>query len=338
MHCQFILIYIILAGMALMFLAGAFKFLDPVSKAPVCDEERKREQKRLRRSQLLMLKFQISRMFLSVTLSELIALLKALHSGWSLPMDLVIRMLNSKFWVMEADVWADLLYICRWANPNISLKDVLCGICETRWTEPVTSQCGHTFCRFCLLKSKNSKKSNECEICCVKLTFALFTDFNAEKLRRMYKEEHPEEDGSSEPRADQTHELTDGASTSQATAVIAQGSNISRKDVLCGICKTRWTEPVTSQCGHTFCRFCLLKSKNSKKSNECEICCVKLTFALFTDFNAEKLRRMYKEEHPEEDGSSEPRADQTHELTDGASTSQATAVIAQGSNCIDLCT
>ncbi len=39
--------------------------------------------------------------------------------------DLVI--LHSKYWMLEADKWMDLLIICRWANPNtfiIKKKDV----------------------------------------------------------------------------------------------------------------------------------------------------------------------------------------------------------------------
>ena len=189
-HCQFILIYILLAGMALMFLACTFNFFY-VSKAPVCDKERKREQKRLRRSQLLMLKLQNARMFLSVKLSELIALLKALHSGWSLPMDLVIRMLNSKFWVMEADVWADLLYICRWANPDIFIEEVFCALCKGAWKQPIASKCSHLFCCTCITEGIRDDSCCPHEECRMKLSVTVppRKEYAAETLVRKYEEQ-----------------------------------------------------------------------------------------------------------------------------------------------------
>ncbi len=50
---------------------------------------------------------------------------------------------------MEADNKADLLIICRWANP-IEDEKVMCGICKRKWFKPVQMSCGDTFCAGCI--------------------------------------------------------------------------------------------------------------------------------------------------------------------------------------------
>ncbi|XP_064403181.1 uncharacterized protein LOC135348780 isoform X2 [Halichondria panicea] len=149
------------------------------------------EQKRLKRSQLRILKLQNAQMFLSITLSELIALLKTLHSKWSLPMDLVFRMINSKFWVMEADVWADLLYICRWANPSIFKEDVFCALCKSAWKQPIASKCAHLFCCTCIIEGIKNNLCCPHKKCSMKLSVTLppREEYAAETLVRKYEEQ-----------------------------------------------------------------------------------------------------------------------------------------------------
>ena len=80
------------------------------------------------------------------------------------PLDFVTRIVSSKFWMLEADKWVDLLIICRWANPiiyTIKTKDVICWICGNEWVEPGNTSCGHTFCTDCL----HGKFENGCMKC-----------------------------------------------------------------------------------------------------------------------------------------------------------------------------
>ncbi len=64
-----------------------------------------------------------------------------MHRGAAPPLDSIN---NSKYWMLKADKWADLLIICLWANPTtytIDTSDVLCSICENVWIQPVTTSC-----------------------------------------------------------------------------------------------------------------------------------------------------------------------------------------------------
>lgn len=80
-----------------------------------------------------------------LSLRELVSLLKSMRSGWGPPLEMGSRMHNSKYWVMEADVWADLLMICRWANPTT----IYCQTCS-KHTEAVTTSCNHVVCMPCI--------------------------------------------------------------------------------------------------------------------------------------------------------------------------------------------
>ena len=92
----------------------------------------------------------------SFSLKELISLLKSLRSGWGPPLEMATRMLNSKFWVMEADVWADLLIVCCWANPTIYCKE--CG----KDVESVTTSCKHVVCPVCAVGKGNGSSCPKC--------------------------------------------------------------------------------------------------------------------------------------------------------------------------------
>ena len=115
--------------------------------------------------------------FLPFSMNELVSLLKSIRSGWGPPLEMAARMLNSKFWVMEADVWADLLIVCCWANPTIymycekcrnnvklattSCKHVVCPVCTVgQGDDPSCPECGRA-----LTVSFSSKFINQCLLC-----------------------------------------------------------------------------------------------------------------------------------------------------------------------------
>ncbi len=95
--------------------------------------------------------------FLLFSLKELVSLLKSIRSGWGPPLEMAARMLNSKFWVMEADVWADLLIVCCWANPRI-----YCEKCR-KDVESVTTSCNHVVCPVCAVGQGNGLRCPECK-------------------------------------------------------------------------------------------------------------------------------------------------------------------------------
>ncbi len=105
---------------------------------------------------------------LSMSMKELVSLLKSLRSGWGPPLELVTRMLNSKFWVMEADVWADLLIVCCWANPTT----IYCKECS-KDVESTTTSCNHVVCPVCVVGKGIGPI--RCPECGQRLTALLFT-------------------------------------------------------------------------------------------------------------------------------------------------------------------
>ena len=122
-----------------------------------------------------------------------------MYRGSALPLDFVIRILSSKFWMMESDVWADLLIICRWANPTtttIQTEDVTCTLCDEVWIDPATTACGHTFCRKCLTISISQCKDCPAAECGAELKGVISVNRAAEKLLERYRQERqvkPEE-------------------------------------------------------------------------------------------------------------------------------------------------
>lgn len=82
---------------------------------------------------------------------EIVSLLKSMRSGWDPPLEMVSGMLNSKYWVMEADVWADLLIVCRWANPT---NTIYCQTCN-KDTKAVTTNCNHVVCLVCIAQQES---------------------------------------------------------------------------------------------------------------------------------------------------------------------------------------
>ena len=121
---------------------------------------------------------------MSFTLRESVGM----QRGSAPPLDFVVRILN--FWMMESDVWADLLIICCWANPTITIhtKDVTCTICDGVWNDPATiANCGHTFCRKCLTTAISQCK--DCPVCGVQIMYIMLHNREAKKLVELYHQE-----------------------------------------------------------------------------------------------------------------------------------------------------
>ena len=125
-------------------------------------------------------------LLLPLTLRELVSM----HQCSSLPLDSVVRILSSKFWKIESDIWADLLIICRWANPTTTIhtKDVTCTLCDGVWNDPATiANCGHTFCRKCLTTAISQCK--DCPVCGVQIMYIMPHNREAKRLVELYYQE-----------------------------------------------------------------------------------------------------------------------------------------------------
>ena len=87
-----------------------------------------------------------------------------MHRGALLPLDFVTRIQSSKFWMMESDTWADLLIICRWANPTTKY----CKTCRAE-TDHIPTDCKHDVCRICLLEWSKKHNTMSCPDCGIDL-------------------------------------------------------------------------------------------------------------------------------------------------------------------------
>ena len=59
-------------------------------------------------------------LLLVYSLATVVALLRALRSGWGPPLELALSLSNDNYWLVFVDVFADLL-ACVWSNPDTTL-------------------------------------------------------------------------------------------------------------------------------------------------------------------------------------------------------------------------
>ena len=69
-------------------------------------------------------------LLLVYSLATVVALLRALRSGWGPPLELALSLSNDNYWQVFVDVFADLL-ACVWSNPDArhTLLWIACTIC-----------------------------------------------------------------------------------------------------------------------------------------------------------------------------------------------------------------
>ena len=113
---------------------------------------------------------------LCFSLSESIGM----NRGTLLPLASVTRILSSKFWMMECDVWADLLIICRWANPTT----IYCTKCRKE-NKTITTSCKHVMCLLCAAEELNSSGHNSCPQCGQKVTAIHFDNIDESGKREL---------------------------------------------------------------------------------------------------------------------------------------------------------
>ena len=68
-------------------------------------------------------------LLLVYSLATVVALLRALRSGWGPPLELALSLSNDNYWQVFVDVFADLL-ACVWSNPDTqhTLLGIFCTL------------------------------------------------------------------------------------------------------------------------------------------------------------------------------------------------------------------
>ncbi|RHZ68670.1 hypothetical protein Glove_294g164 [Diversispora epigaea] len=128
-----------------------------------------------------------------------------------------------------------------------------CPLCGKLFTDPVTFSCGNTFCRRCLLISSTNRRF-QCPIqsCNQQHGIETTTDVSINKLTDIIRRE-------------------------QLTLISDfQQFDLNRlKDLLvqeldCKVCYQLFIDPITTPCGHTYCKSCLTRSFDL--NGRCPLC------------------------------------------------------------------
>lgn len=111
-----------------------------------------------------------------------------------------------------------------------------CQKCNHRFNQPITLTCGFTLCHSCLPPA-----TSQC------LSFSCLRTHSNENLKPTILLEN----------------------------ILSQSSPL--KDLLdCSICLSTLVEPITTQCGHTFCKDCLIRTMTNLNTRSCPFCRTKL--------------------------------------------------------------
>ncbi|CAG8501016.1 10022_t:CDS:1 [Diversispora eburnea] len=136
------------------------------------------------------------------------------------------------------------------------LQLLYCPLCVNLFKDPVTFSCGNTFCRQCLLPSSTNRRF-QCPIqsCNRQHEINTVTDFSINKLTDIIRRE-------------------------QLPLISALPQfNLSQFDCLkdlllqeldCKVCYQLFIDPITTPCGHTYCKSCLTRSLDL--NGRCPLC------------------------------------------------------------------
>ncbi|KAF5278980.1 hypothetical protein FQA39_LY05658 [Lamprigera yunnana] len=155
------------------------------------------------------------------------------------------------------------------ARTNLLKNDLFkCPICRNVLETPITTLCGHTFCKNCL-QGLHSGKCFECEteIDSFVSTNILVQDM-VEKLKELQQNDktvpkiwdrlYPEPRYCLRSKCNGFHEeALEEVQNNQANQREGVTINIAPSDLECILCSQCLLDPVTTTCGHTFCRECL---------------------------------------------------------------------------------
>ncbi|KAL0075836.1 hypothetical protein J3Q64DRAFT_1774395 [Phycomyces blakesleeanus] len=150
-------------------------------------------------------------------------------------------------------------------NTTFQLTSLLtCAVCKEYLTDPISLSCGYTVCRTCLPPSTLLRKPTfVCPVsqCTSKAHLfgpQLFTDACVHGLSQLTRNTI---DCYSRPP---TPTSMDDGKNSLAIQNIQQGDHVIQSSTAmlqCHCCSQTMVNPITTHCGHTFCRLCVLQMK-----------------------------------------------------------------------------
>ncbi|XP_060707192.1 zinc-binding protein A33-like [Hemiscyllium ocellatum] len=141
-------------------------------------------------------------------------------------------------------------------------EETICPICLDFFTDPVILECGHNFCCSCITQSWGKKKNSSPE------------------CRQRFLERYLRLNRALVNLAEGAWKLKLEAACRKRRwipevrrVIMASAQQLLRltEEVICPICLDFFTDPVTLDCGHNFCRSCIIQSWE-KKLNACPEC------------------------------------------------------------------
>ncbi|KAK2913624.1 hypothetical protein Q8A67_002023 [Cirrhinus molitorella] len=122
-----------------------------------------------------------------------------------------------------------------------------CPVCLDVFTDPVTTPCGHSFCKSCLTECWDNSQDYRCPYC--KETFNERPDLKNNTVLR------------------EIVQLSE-----KITTVLFCKSGPLSEELQCPICLDLFDNPVTTPCGHNFCKTCLETFWDNSQNCTCPFC------------------------------------------------------------------
>nr|AAI22161.1 Zgc:153151 [Danio rerio] len=114
-------------------------------------------------------------------------------------------------------------------------EECQCPVCLDVFTDPVTTPCGHNFCKTCLIQCWDNSQDYRCPLC--KVTFSKRPEVKSNTVLREIVQIFMDS-----TKEDPLH--TDGPLS---------------EELQCSVCLDVFNNPVTTPCGHNYCKTCLEK-------------------------------------------------------------------------------
>ncbi|XP_065104768.1 uncharacterized protein [Paramisgurnus dabryanus] len=132
-------------------------------------------------------------------------------------------------------------------GPHIMCENLQCPVCLDVFTDPVTIPCGHSFCKTCLNACWEYSQDYACPYCKNKSNQKPDMKFNAvlKAIVELYKNN------------------TKGLSSADGPL---------SEELQCPICLDVFNNPVTTPCGHNFCKTCLKQCWHNSQDCSCPVC------------------------------------------------------------------